>query len=237
VEWLFVFVIVLLAVLTQSVAGFGLALVSMPILTAVVGLRTAAPLVALFALVAELLLLIAFRRALNVRVVWQLTAASVVGIPLGIVALRQLSEELLLTVLGVVLATYALYGLAGLRLPAAGQPAWAYAAGFVAGAFGGAYNTSGPPVILYGHARRWPPAEFKGNLQGFFLVNSIIVVAVHLAAGNVTAEVWRLATAAVPAVLGGVALGLRVGPTLAPAAFGRLVLGLLLVLGLWLIVR
>jgi uncharacterized membrane protein YfcA len=237
VEWLLVFAIVLLAVVTQSVAGFGLALVSMPILTAVVGLRAAAPLVALFALVAELLLLLAFRRSLNVRVVWQLTAASVAGIPLGVLALRRLDEELMLTVLGVVLATYALYALVGLRLPAASQPAWAYAAGFVAGAFGGAYNTSGPPVILYGHARRWPPAEFKGNLQGFFLVNSIIVVAVHLAAGNVTAEVWRLATAAVPAVLGGVAIGLRVGPRLAPAAFGQLVLGLLLVLGLWLIVR
>lgn len=66
-----VFAVVFLAVFTQSLTGFGLALVSMPLLTMVLGIQTAAPLVALVALAAEIVLLIYYREALNLSVVWR----------------------------------------------------------------------------------------------------------------------------------------------------------------------
>jgi uncharacterized membrane protein YfcA len=62
-EWLLVFVIVFFAIFVQSLTGFGLALVSMPFLAALLGVQTAAPLVALFGLVAEVILLLYFREA------------------------------------------------------------------------------------------------------------------------------------------------------------------------------
>lgn len=64
-----VFLIVFAAIFTQTVTGFGLALVSMPLLALVLPIQVAAPLVALFGLVAELLLLLRYRTALNVRAV------------------------------------------------------------------------------------------------------------------------------------------------------------------------
>ena len=86
-EWLLVFLIVFFAIFTQSLTGFGLALISMPLLTALLGVETAAPLVALFGLLAEVILLLYFREAVNVRVIWRLIVASIVGVPVGVVVI------------------------------------------------------------------------------------------------------------------------------------------------------
>lgn len=234
--WLPVFVVVFLAIFTQSLTGFGLALVSMPLLAAALGIQTAAPLVALVALLAELILLIYFRQALNLSVVWRLALASVFGVPVGVLALRRLDEGVILAALGLVVAGYALYALLNLRLPALDGSLWAYLAGFLAGVLGGAYNTSGPPVIIFGHSRGWPPAGFKANLQGFFLVNSVVILAAHLWAGNVTAAVWGHLLVSLPAIGLGLWAGLSLDRRIDPAAFRRLVLVVLLLLGIRLLV-
>jgi len=234
-DWLAVFLIVFLAIFTQSLTGFGLALVSMPLLTALLGVKSAAPVVAVFALVAELALVIYYRSALELGIVWRLAVASVFGIPLGVFALKHVDEQLVMRVLGVVVGGYALYALFNFRLPALQRRIWAYGAGFLAGVLGGAYNTSGPPVIIYGNCRRWPRDVFKSNLQGFFVLNSAIVLFSHLTAGNLTPLVWRYSLVALPAVALGMWTGVRMDRRLDPDTFRKIVLGLLLVLGLWLI--
>ena len=42
--------------------------------------------------------------------------------------------------------------------------------GFFAGILGGAYNTNGPPVVIYGSLRKWSPATFRATLQGYFFM-------------------------------------------------------------------
>jgi uncharacterized membrane protein YfcA len=235
-ELLLVFIIVFFAIFTQSVTGFGLALVSMPLLSALLGIQTAAPLVALFGIVAEVTLLIYYRHAFNLKVVWRLAVASIIGIPLGVWTLRNVDERIVLTVLGLVVGGYALYALLNLRLPAIKQPVWAYSVGFVAGILGGAYNTAGPPVIVYGNCRQWPPAEFKSNLQGFFLLNGALIVGTHVLANNYTVDVWRNSLVAFPATAAGIVAGLFLANRISASVFRKMVLWLLLVLGIWLIV-
>lgn len=235
-EWLLVFLVVFFAIFTQSLTGFGLALVSMPLLTALLGVGTAAPMVALFGLVAEVILLLYYREAVNVRVIWRLIMTAAIGVPVGILVIRSLDEGVVLALLGVIVAGYALYALLKLRLPTIDGPVWAYAFGFVAGILGGAYNTAGPPVIVYGNCRGWPPEEFKANLQGFFLFTGLIVMISHVLAGNYTAEVLRYTLIALPAVAAGVASGLALSKRVSAATFRTIVLWLLLVLGVWLII-
>lgn len=235
-ELFLVFIIVFFAIFTQSVTGFGLALVSMPLLTALLGIQTAAPLVALFGIVAEVILLIYYRHAFNLKVVWRLAITSVVGIPLGVWALQNVDEQIVLTVLGLIVSGYALYALLNLRLPAIKQPVWAYSVGFVAGILGGAYNTAGPPVIVYGNCRQWPPAEFKSNLQGFFLLNGALILVTHILANNYTADVWRNSLVAFPAMAAGLLAGLFLANRISAQVFRKIVLWLLLALGVWLVV-
>ena len=223
--------IIFAAVFTQSLSGFGSALISMPLLAPLLGLHVATPLVALMGGVMETLLLIYYREALNVRAVWRLVLASIVGIPVGVLMLRGLDEDITLTILGVIIVGYALYALLNFKLPKLEHSLWGYVAGFFAGVFGGAYNTAGPPVIIYANCRQWEPAEFKANLQGFFIINNVVVILSHMLVGNVTPLVWRKFLLVVPAVVLGVVAGIALEKRLSAATFRKVVLVLLVVVG------
>ena len=228
-SWL-VAVIIFLAVLTQTATGFGLALVSMGLVVQVLGIQVAAPLVALTAASLELILLVRHRRALNWNAVWKLSVASSVGIPLGILALKQVDERIILTVLGLVIVGYAVYALTNPRMPEL-SPGWAWSFGFLAGLLGGAYNTAGPPAVIYGNGRRWSPSEFKSNLQGFFLLNDALVIAGHAVSHHLTPDVWSNYRLALPALALGLAAGLGLERLIHPEAFRKIVLWLLIAMG------
>jgi uncharacterized membrane protein YfcA len=223
------------AIFTQSLAGFGLALVAMPLLVEMGGIGLAAPLIALVAATSEITLLWRYRRSLKLKAVGRLSIASLVAIPLGVYGVRQLDSQLIPFLLGVILLAYSLYALITPRLPELRHPAWAYAFGFVAGLLSGAYNTSGPPVVVYGNCRQWLPAEFKGNLQGFFLLNSVAVLFSHAVGGSFTQPVWLAYAVSLPLLAAGLAAGLALDRYIDPARFRKIVLILLLVLGLRLV--
>ena len=192
------------AALIQSLSGFGFALMIMPVATWVVGLQTAAPVVALVAVTTYAINVYRFRGSINATEALRLAAASAFGIPLGIWALSHVDEFIINGILGLVLVLYALQSLvrAGALRPC--SPNWVYPAGFLAGCLGGAYNTPGPPVVLYGSLRQWPKDVYRATLQTLFLANGLLVSASHGFAGNLTARVLFLVLCAFPAMLLGI---------------------------------
>ena len=227
--------VVFLAVFTQSLSGFGIALVAMALLPALIGIRVATPLVALVGITMETVLLIRYREALEIRSIWKVVLAAVIATPLGALFLSRVDENITLTVLGLVIVGYALYALIGSKLPRLENSLWAYLAGFLGGLLGGAYNTSGPPVIVYADCRRWPLETFKGNLQGYFFVVGIAIIASHAMNGNFSAPVWNLYWWTLPFIALGLIAGLSLDRWLNPVLFRRVVLMLLVVMGLRLI--
>lgn len=227
--------IVFLAVFTESLSGFGSALVAMALLPSLVGLQMATPLVALIAVVLETILLLRYREALEVRAIWRVVLASLIGTPVGVLFLSRVNEEIALSILGFVIAAYALYALLGLKLPHLDGSLWAYFAGLMGGLLGGAYNTSGPPVILYADCRRWQPDVFKSNLQGYFIVSSLAVLISHFWNRNITSQVWTTFLSTSPFIVIGIIAGLSLDRWLNPAIFRKVVLLLLVVMGIRLI--
>jgi len=231
-----ILLVTLFASFTHTLAGFGSALVTMPILAKLLGVQVAAPLAALIVPTIEFILLIRYRESFNLRVVWRLIAGAAVGIPLGVWSLRQVDERIILTVLGVVLISYAIYAFLKLKLPELQHASWAYGFGFIAGLLNGAYNTSGPPIIIYGNCRGWEPAEFKANLQGFFTVAGLWVILNHAFNGNLTPFVWQHYLLSWIAIAIGMWLGLKLDRTINPATFRKIVLAMLVILGVMMLV-
>lgn len=223
--------IVFVSVFVNSAAGFGIALVAMPLLVAALGLEVARPLVALFAAINSTVMLVYYREALNLKAVWPLIVASLVGIPLGELGLRTIDERIVTTGLGLLIIGYAVYSLVSPAIPEIKHRIWTWVAGFTSGILTGAYNTGGPPLVIYGTARRWGPDEFKGNLQGAGWLKGLAVVGTHFVSGNVTPEVWQGLLISLPAVVVGVVAGFAVGDRLKPEVFRRVVLFLLIILG------
>lgn len=219
----------------QSATGFGSALIPMPILIRLFGIQIAAPFVSLLSLLIETILFLHFKKMINFRVVRQMAVGLIVGIPIGIWAPRYLQERFVLSTLGVVILGYALYSLLNLKLPQLQKPLWAYLAGFLSGLLGGAYNTTGPPAIIYGNCRRWEPTQFKANLQGFFIVASIWVAINHGLAGNYTISILRTFLASFAAILVGIWAGLKISQRINPDIFRKIVHWLLILLGVQLL--
>jgi uncharacterized protein len=215
--------------------GFGSALVAMPLLSPLVGIETAAPLFALTALVSELIMLLRYREHLNVRAVWRLVLATSVATPFGIAVAGILDPRIALLPLGFVVAGYGLYSLLSPHIPQLKNPNWAFGFGFMGGLLGGAYNTGGPPVVIYGNISRWPPGEFKSSLQSIFIINSTIVVVTHTLSGHMTTSVLHDLLFGLPAMLIGLLVGWALEKRVNPAQFRKVVLIVLVIIGLRLI--
>lgn len=223
--------IIFAAIFVQAASGFGLALVSMPLLAGLLGIRVATPLVALVAITGEVVMLARYRHAFSLRAVARLSAASLLGIPLGVFLLRRVDAGVITAVLGAFIIIYALYALFSPTLPALAHHAWAYGFGFTGGVLSGAYNTSGPPVIIYGTCHRWDPAQFKSNLQGYFLLNSVVTLTAHTLGGSFTPVVWESYLWALPGIGLGLVVGFSLDGRLDPHRFRQVVLVLLIILG------
>lgn len=227
--------VVFLAAFVQSLAGFGLAIVMVPLLTQLLGLKVAVPMVSVIGLPSGITLVLRYRHALNFQAIWRLAVASFLGVVIGVRTLVYVDEQLARWVLGAILIGYALYSMLKFHLPSLAQPVWAYVFGFASGLLGGAYSIAGPPVIIYGNCRRWLPAEFKSNLQSFFLSMGFVTITTHALSGNLTATVWQNIPAALLGMVIGMWAGVRFDNRLSPEAFRKVVLVLLVVLGVRLV--
>ncbi len=78
-------------------------------------------------------------------------------------------------------------------------------------------------------------AEFKGNLQAYFLIINLFLIVNHAIVGNLTEVVWRSSMVALPVALMGLFAGFTMDRFLRGPRFRRVVLVLLTVMSLLLI--
>jgi hypothetical protein len=230
-------VIVFLAALLQTTSGFGFALMAMPLISLVVGVKTAAPLVAMLGFTLYAVNLVRYRQGLVLKEVARLAVAVAVGVPVGIWLLSALDERIVEVVLGVVLIAYAVYMLLKPQTtPSLRSNLWAYPVGFISGCLGGAFNTPGPPVIIYGDLKRWPRNQFRSTLQALFLFSSGLVIVSHGLAGHVTRPILLDYALSFPCLLLGVFAGSRIDRRLNNERFRVLVIVMILATGVLLVV-
>ncbi len=226
-----VFLIVLFAIVVQALAGFGSALVAMPLLVRTLGLGVAAPMFVLVGLLTKVFMIARYRQHFHLDAVWRLVAATLVAIPAGMLLADLLPERLTTSLLGLIVIGYALYGLLALRPMRLSDRRWAYGFGVASGLLSGAYNTGGPPYVIYGTSQDWDPEEFKGNLQVAYLASTLMLLFSHTLSGGMTGDVLRYFAVAAPAVLIGLALGFYAERFVTPAAFKQGVYVLLILIG------
>jgi uncharacterized membrane protein YfcA len=219
----------------QGAAGFGLPIVVMPALINLFGVSTASAIVALVATAQAPIFVIRYRRDLNMRRMVPLIVAAYLGIPIGVYLVPRVNSDLVAGALGVILLLYVLYAWFTPQLPELNHPAWAYLFGFFSGILAGAYTIGSVAVIVYATCRRWPMAEFKANLQAYFLIINTFLIVNHAIAGNLTEVVWRSTLVALPVAMLGLFAGFTMDRYLSGPRFRHLVLVLLMMMGLLLI--
>ncbi len=228
--------IVFAATFVRSSLGFGDALIAMPLLVFTIGIPIATPLVAFISATLAFSMMIGRQHYVEWKAVPRLLGASAAGIPVGLLLLRGLAPEVVQAILGSVLVIFALYKLTNRQLPQAQRPELAYIFGFMSGMLGGAYNTGGPPVIIYAALRRWSPEQFRATLQYYFFPTSLFIIAGHGLGGLWTPTVFQLYALMLPIIGTAFFLGRRLGALLPRRQFELSVHLFLLAMGVMLII-
>ncbi len=232
--------------LVRSVAGFGDAIVALPLLSIFLGLTDSVALVTLTGFASALAIGLSSWSNINWRAIGPYLLASVIGVPLGIGMLRNLPERWLLGGLGLLVCLFGVYKLRTLQMslskPASmadsqwGSSWLTYGLGVFGGMIGSAYGILGPPVVVYGMLRGWTPAMFRATLQGYFGLTTSLIVLGHGLTGLWNQQVMMLFVMALPLIALAAYTGKHISTRLPAHHFERgvcigiVVLGIMLML-------
>jgi uncharacterized membrane protein YfcA len=233
----FVVAVVFLATVIRSSIGFGEALIAVPILAFVLPVTVAAPVAVLVSITVAAIVVAQDWRHVQWRSAAALVAATLVGIPAGILILRGVPERIVKVALGAIVAAFALATLRRPRGRALTHDRHAWLFGVVAGVLGGAYGMNGPPLVIYGTLRQWQPAQFRATLQGYFLPASVVGMAAYAIAGLWTPVVTHYYLVSLPFTCLAIWLGRALHQRLAGDRFFVYVNAALLASGIGLIVQ
>ncbi len=199
--------VILLSMTVRATFGFGDALFNMPLLTLLFGLKVAAPLSAMLSSTITAAILATHWRNVDIKSAWRLIVASLLGIPIGLWMLKGIPEAVMLIFLALVLIGTALNRFLHPDKLHLKSNMWAFPFGFVAGVLGGAYNTNGPPIVVYGSMRRWDAATFRATIQGYTFPVGLTILAGHYSAGLWTRQVAMMYLTALPVVAAAFLIG------------------------------
>ncbi|GJQ62498.1 MAG: UPF0721 transmembrane protein [Melioribacteraceae bacterium] len=223
--------IIFLASFVQGFSGFGFALISIPLLTLFISIKVAVPLGALCGLVVNIYLSAGLKNHFSFRELSRIILGSIIGIPIGVGILKFGSPEILKNILGLFVLAFVTLNLVKLLKPMNVNHNWGYLAGLLSGFFGGAFNTNGPPVLIYFFLKGWDKVKQKAMISGFFLVTSSMIVVSHFISGMTTSDILFDFVKLLPIVLLGIWIGNVLFSRVSTELFNKLVLWGLLVIG------
>ncbi|TCP22701.1 hypothetical protein EV207_13444 [Scopulibacillus darangshiensis] len=229
---------VFVGALMRATFGFGEAVVSMPLLALLpIDLHTAISLIGLAGLTVALLTVVSGWRHIDRPILLRLAAATLIGIPAGLILVTLMPASVVTAGLGFFLIAYGGYSFVRHTVVKAEvQPRftanyWALPAGFAAGALGSAFNFNGVPVVVYGTMRRWDPERFRGTLQAHFLISGVFVVGGQALGGLWSPDLFVLYGLSLPAILAATLAGVMINKRIPAKKFERYVFLLIILLG------
>ena len=239
VDWTTVAVlaIIFVATLIRSAFGFGEALVAVPLLALLMPVEVAAPLAVLLSITVAGLVVIQDWHKVQLRSAAWLILFTLFGIPVGLLVLTRAGEAVIKAGLGVLISVFSLYGLVSRRPFALQTDGLAWLFGFCAGVLGGAYGMNGPPLVVYGALRRWPPDRFRATLQAYFLPASLLGMGGYWLANLWVPAVTHYYVLSLPLALVAIFLGRAVNQRLDACRFLRYVHSGLMVVGVVLVIQ
>lgn len=220
---------VLLGATIKSIAGLGLPIIAIPLISLVAPPELAIAVVALPNAVQNASLVVSTRRhRVETIGLGRFVLVGVLGAGAGALMLGVFSEQLLLATLLVVVGMYLATSIVSPHLGLDRRTAlrWAPAAGFVGGFFQGSTGISGPIVGTWHHALDLTRGAFVLSVAASFLLSGTTQVIVLLATGLLDGRLL-ISGALSLLVLATVPLGHRLRERMSGVGFDRAVIALL----------
>ncbi|SFU14770.1 hypothetical protein SAMN05444141_11062 [Pseudovibrio denitrificans] len=239
-EIIVVSAIIALGSFTQGLTGFGLALVSVPLLSLAIDVKAAVPVAGIFGWLVTFPIVWKMRTHVRWKPALLLFLGSLPGSYLGADLLKRLPAEAILITMGVVLVASSIYSFLSREalFKEVSKPI-TVGTGFFSGALGASVGEPGPPVIAYTSMQPWTADQAKSTLVFFFMLQMVGAITGFWFQGLLTDVVIGHVVKALPAFIIGMSLGMFGYHLLHTYKidYHKIIHGLLLFIGLMLIVK
>ena len=235
-DLVFALIIILVGATVMGTLGFGLGLVTVPVLMVLVDPQSVVVIVNGSIAVLMLLVLLQVRHHLDLRLAGGMALGGLAATPIGVLALDAANPTILRLTIAVVILVLAGLSLFRLPLPFAHNRLAGPVLGFLTALSVTTLSVGGPLVAIYAVNRGWAPPVIRATLAFYFLVFEGSALLLYALSGLVDGEDARNIAILLPAVLAGFALasvlaGRMNAPFYRYAAIGVIITGGAMLLG------
>ena len=206
IETIILALLVALAGFVQGTVGFGFGIVTMSTIPLMMTPKDAVPMVSLLSLLVSLTLAWKLRESISWEKVLPMVVGTIFGVPIGVTMFIHLEPTFLLFGLGIALLIVCLQQIwlkPTSKNNAKTSKFWGVIAGFASGILGGAFNTGGPPVLLYVGMQSWSKEDTMATLQAFFSFTTIFQIGLFLSNGTIGySEAVMASKLIIPTIIG-----------------------------------
>lgn len=225
---LYIFSIILLAAVLNTLTGFGFALVATPLLAFVINPKEAVVLVLFIGLLMKVYMV--YKTWLDGKFarIALIFAASIVGALPGAYVLRVVDENTLKIVISIALILITLTMSANVKLTIRRHNLAKAAVGFISGLLGATTSFSGPPIVLYMMNEGMDKISMRADLVRYFLLGntSTLIMAYLMGTFHISSLTVPVAVS-IPALALGWWLGEKVFKLVDLVLFRRITLTLI----------
>jgi uncharacterized protein len=230
-QMVLVLLIIFATSVVQAVAGFGFALLAVPLMVVVIDLQSAVIISSFVGTLSNMLQSWQLRRNINRNMTRRFLLATAVGSPVGLLLFVYANQSALKIVLGLSILFGVFVLSRGLELQHVSS--WLdWIMGILSGVLLMATSTNGPPLVFVLQARRIDPATFRATLNMVFLVSATFGLVMFGLAGEILRSDVNVAAFAIPAMVIGVSTGVVIRKYVQQELFKKIVLFLLTIGGL-----
>ncbi len=203
--------VILLGTFVQGLTGFGLALISVPLLSLLLDVKLAVPLAGLFGWMITFPLVYKMRHHVQWRTALIMVIGSLPGSWLGASLLKFMPARYILIAMGLVLVASSIHAMRKKGAVLAGTDSGVVpaCAGFLSGTLGASVGEPGPPAIAYTSMQPWTADQVKASLLFFFMLQMVGAIAGFWSKDLLTPEVFTLFGWGVPSFVVGLFAGMK----------------------------
>jgi uncharacterized protein len=224
--------ILLAASFVQGVTGFAFSLLSLPLLSLAMPAREIVPMLTLFGLVLNAMVLLSVRGSARPLQFLPLYAAGLAFTWPGIVLLRVLPDRPVKLLAGILVLATALLYLKGRGFRTGTGPVAQAATGALSGILNGLTTFSGPPVVLLLMGSGAERDGFRANLSLYFLALNAFSIPLMISSGLIRTDLAVECARLSPFVVAGAVAGSVAASRTGQARFRKTVLIVLAACGL-----
>lgn len=218
--------------LIQGITSFGFSLFALPLLSIFIDFKLVVPMLVIYSLVMNSLILIKIRKHIKIKSIWLLILFGIVFTPIGTKILINVDENLIKIGVGLIVTITAISFYFGYKVKFKSEKLAYIQVGMLSGILNGSVSLSGPPVVLFLTNQGVEKQVFRATLTAYFWILNIITIFIFTYEKLITTQLIKFSSYLLPALIIGVFLGIRLGNKVKESTFKKFTTILIILTGM-----